>query len=125
MKYLKNVSKSIGIMIALLLVFTLLVTTLNYFNWMGMKMVSIMEIIIPIFTLFVGGLCMGKKSTKKGWLEGVKLACIFLVILILFNYLGLQNKLELKNLIYYFILIASCVFGSMIGISRNPTCSTN
>lgn len=119
MTYLKNASKIIGIMILMLLIFTLFITFFNYFNIIGKKFVSIMEIIIPIATLFVGGFLIGKKSLKKGWLEGIKLGLIFIVILFLFYILGLQSKFELRNLIYYLILIGSSVVGSMLGISKN------
>lgn len=118
MNYLKIIGKTVGIMTLSLLLFTLLITTMNYFNMIGKKGVTILEIISPIITLFIGGLLIGKSSKKKGWLEGLKLALIFISIIILFNYLGLRNHLELKNLIYYLILTMTCMFGGMIGISK-------
>lgn len=117
MKYLKKVLKTVGIMLGILLLLTLIITMFNYWNLINNKVVNIMEIIIPILTLFIGGFIIGKSSNQKGWLEGIKIGIIFLIILVLFNYLGLQNKLEWKSLIYYLILIISSVFGSMFGIS--------
>ncbi len=119
MKYLKTSAKIIGIMIVILLLFTLFITFFNYFNIIGKKMVTILEIIGPILTLFIGGFLIGKESKQKGWLEGLKLSFLFLVLIILFNYLGLHNHLEVKNLIYYLILTITCMFGSMIGINKN------
>ena len=119
MKYLKNIGKIVGIMTLILLILNLMITFFNYFNIMGKKTVTIAEIIIPVITLFVGGFLIGKRSLKKGWLEGLKLALIFLFIMILFNYLGLRNQLEMKNLIYYLILTITCMFGGMIGINKN------
>lgn len=84
----------------------------------GKKTVTILEIVSPILTLFIGGFLIGRVSKQKGWLEGLKLALIFIIFIILFNYLGLRNHLELKNLIYYLILTITCIFGSMIGISK-------
>lgn len=106
-------------MTGILLLFTLFITFFNYFNMIGKKTVTILEIIGPILTLFVGGFLVGKESKQKGWLEGLKLALIFIILIVLFNYLGLKNHLEMKNLIYYLILTITCMFGSMIGINKN------
>ncbi len=119
MKYLKTSVKIVGIMIATLLIFTLLITFFNYFNIIGKKTITILEIIGPVLTLFIGGFLMGKESKQKGWLEGLKLALIFIAFIVLFNYLGLRNHIEMKNLIYYFILTITCMFGGMIGINKN------
>ncbi len=119
MKYLKTSAKIVGIMITTLLIFTLLITFFNYFNMIGKKTITILEIIGPVLTLFIGGFLIGKESKQNGWLEGLKLALIFIILIILFNYLGLRNHIEIKNLIYYLILTITCMFGSMVGINKN------
>ena len=68
--------------------------------------------------MFVGGFIMGKNSKQKGWLEGLKLGLIVLLILVLMNYLILGQSFEVKNLVYYLILLSSTIFGSMIGINK-------
>lgn len=119
MNYLKNIGISMLYIIGFILVLTLLSTALNYFNIIGKNTITVLKIIIPIISLFIGGYYIGKKSNKKGWLEGLKLSLIFSVILIIFNYLGFDNSFEIKNILYYLIIIISCIFGSMIGISKN------
>jgi len=118
MKYLKNVGMDILIMTGLMLIFTLLITTFSYFNWIGKNMVSISEMIIPVICLFTGGIWIGKRSTQKGWLEGIKISLIYIVLLMLLKYLGFHSHIVLKNFLYYGILMISCVFGSMIGINK-------
>jgi putative membrane protein (TIGR04086 family) len=119
MKYAKNLGFSLLFIIGSLLILTLLLTLFNYFNLFSNGLVSTFKIIIPIISLFAGGFFIGKKSSKKGWLEGLKLSLIFTIILILFNLLGLENKLDLKNILYYLIIIISCMFGGMLGINKN------
>lgn len=119
MKYAKNLGFSLLFIIGSLLILTLLLTFFNYFNLFSNGLVSTFKIIIPIISLFAGGFFIGKKSSKKGWLEGLKLSLIFTIILILFNLLGLENKLDLKNILYYLIIIISCMFGGMLGINKN------
>lgn len=104
--------------LGIILVSTLLVTVLNYFNLIGKSIVSVLEIVIPIISIIVSGFIFGKKSSKKGWIEGLKLSLFIVVILILLN-LILKNGIQFKNFIYYFILMFSCVIGSIIGINKN------
>ena len=118
MKKLKNYSISLIICILSILIMTLIITVFSYFNIMSHEVISIFKILFPIISILVGGIILGKNSDKKGWLEGLKLSIIFLIIMLLFNYLGLNNKLEFKNILYYLILIISCIVGSMVGINK-------
>lgn len=118
MKYLKDLGFSLIYIISSILILTLFVTILSYFNIMSDKVVSVFKIIIPIISLLIGGFYIGKKSTKKGFIEGLKLGLIFCVILAIFNYLGLGNSFKVKYLLFYLILIVTSILGSMIGINR-------
>ncbi len=118
MTYIKNLGIAFGFIIGSLLGTTLFVTLLHYVNWINSKTLSILEILIPLFSLFLGGFVLGRKSKQKGWLEGLKLAGLFLIILILFQYLGLQVHFSIKSILFYLLLLVSCVFGSMLGINK-------
>lgn len=118
MEYLKNIGKSLLYIISIIIISTFLITILNYFNIIGTKTMAILKILIILISMFVGGYLIGKSSKQKGWLEGIKLSGIVIVILVLFKYLGLQDKFSLNHLIYYLILIISCTLGSMVGISK-------
>ena len=90
---------------------------ISYFNILKDGGVAIFKIIIPIISLFIGGFLLGKKASKKGWLEGIKIGALCLIFMIIFNYLAYSFSFEVKNLLYYSILIISSIFGSMIGIN--------
>ena len=117
MKYLKKISFSLGIILISIIFFTFVISILYYFKLFNNSSLAIAKIVIPIVSLLLGGFTIGKQSVKKGWLEGLKLSIIFLIFLILFNLLGLHNKIEIKNILYYSIIIISCILGSMIGIN--------
>ena len=121
MNYVKNIGISFGFILGSLFGLTLFFTFLNYINLIGMKTLSIIEIIIPLFSLFLGGFYIGKKSQKKGWLEGLKLSGVFLIILILFQYLGLHIQFIVKTILFYILIIVSCIFGSMLGINKKAS----
>lgn len=118
MNYLKLLGKSFLYIVSILLISTLVITILNYFNIFGSKIVTFFKIVIALISMFVGGFIMGRNSKQKGWLEGLKLGLIVLLILVLMNYLILRQSFELRNLVYYLILLASTIFGSMIGINK-------
>ena len=82
MEYLKKLGFSLGITISSILVLTLLVTVLNYFNLFSEGLVNVFKIIIPIVSLFVGGFLMGKNSNENGWVEGLKFSLVFIILLI-------------------------------------------
>lgn len=118
MKYLKKLGFSFLYTIGTILVLTFIITLLNYFNLISDKSISIFKILIPIISLLIGGFYIGKKSNKKGFMEGLKLGIIFCIILIIFNYLAFDYSFKFKYLLFYIILIISSILGSMIGINR-------
>lgn len=118
MKYLKKLGFSFIYILSTLLIITFIITFLNYFNIISDKIISIFNILIPILSLLIGGFYIGEKSNNKGYLEGLKLGSIFSIFLIIFNFLAFNNSFKLKYLLFYLILIISCIFGSMIGINK-------
>ena len=120
MNYIKNIGISFLYIVGSLLILTFIMTFLSYFNIIGDKFTSFLKLLIPIISLFIGGFYLGKRSTKKGWLEGLKLSLIFIFILIIIE-LFLNISFEIKNILFYIILIFSSILGSMIGISIKKT----
>jgi len=118
MNYLKLLGKSFIYIISILFISTIIMTLFNYIGFFGNKLVTLFKIIIPIISLFVGGFIIGKSSKQKGWLEGLKLGLLVLVILFMINYIFLNQKIEIRNIIFYLILLISTVFGSMVGITK-------
>lgn len=113
MIFLKKISKSILYTIGSILILTIILTILNYFDIFNGTIVKIFKIINLIISILIGSILIGHKSNNKGWLEGLKFGLIMSVIIFLFNYLGLNR---INYLIYIIILITS-IIGGMIGIS--------
>ena len=74
MNYIKNIGISFLFITGIILVLTLLISILNYFNIITGSFLSVFKILTCIISLFVGGFVIGKNSNKKGWLEGLKLS---------------------------------------------------
>ena len=118
MKYLKNLGVSLLYIIVPILVLTFISTLLHYLGLFNNSIMKIVKIIIPIVSMFIGGFIIGKKQGKNGWLEGLKLGLIFLLILTLLNMFGLNGSFSIKMIIYYLILIIATILGSIVGINK-------
>ncbi|MBP3920497.1 MAG: TIGR04086 family membrane protein [Bacilli bacterium] len=116
MRALKNLGISFIYSVIFILGLTLLLTFFNYINFIKDGMFSFFMIFNLVVSIFVGGFIIGKRSTKKGWFEGLKFGIIFLVFLILINILGFNSKLSMKYLLFNIIIIISSIFGGMMGI---------
>lgn len=119
MNYIKNIGMSFIWILSILIGLSIILTLISYFNIIGSKTTTVFKIIIPIISLFIGGIKIGKRSNKKGWLEGLKLSILFIILLLIVSLLIFNNKFEAKNILFYIILIISTMFGSMIGINKN------
>ena len=86
MKFLKNISKSFLYILISILILTFITTIFNYFEIFSYKTINILEIIIIIIAMFLGGYKLGQKSNKKGYIEGIKLGIIFSIFLVIFNF---------------------------------------
>ena len=102
-----------------IIVGTMLITIINYFNIFGVKIVRGLKFILPSVMMVVSSYRLGKMSNKKGYLEGLKLSGI--IVLVFAMLVLLLDKFSLKCLLYYGILTLMGVMGSMIGINRRKT----
>lgn len=114
---LKKIGISLGYLLGVLLLSTLLLVTLYYFNIIGHKTYQVLQFIIPAISFLTGGFAIGKRASQKGWLEGLKLGGVTSLLFLLFTYFGLGQGLNLQNMIYFLIILAVVTFGSMIGIN--------
>ena len=110
-KYLISYAYTLGIIIG----GTFLITVLNYFNIFTSNLTNIIKLIIVIVSMFIGAFLLGKKSLKKGYIEGIKYSIIFIVLLVIINLLFVK-EFNVKLIIYFLIIIISSTFGSMLGI---------
>ena len=112
----KKILNSLMWFFIIMLVGTLIITILHYFNIMNNKTISIIKFIIPMIAMIISSYRLGKVSNKKGYLEGLKFGGIIIFIFIIL--VILLDKLEIKSIIYYGILLLTSIISSMIGINR-------
>jgi len=116
-KYLK----SLLYIFILIILFSIIIGTLNYFNIFSKNTINILELIATVISIFIGSLYLGRISDKKGYLEGIKIGILVIVILLLFKFLGYDKGITWSSLIYYLILLISSILGSVIGINKKSS----
>lgn len=114
---MKNYIKSYIYIIGIILISLIIFTILNYFNVLNGNYFIILIFLSAFISFFVGGFLVGIKADKNGWVSGIKLSTI---LVLLFLILSLIFKLPIKfeGIIYYLLLIASTTAGSMVGINK-------
>ena len=90
---------------------------LTLFNLMHLDSNKILIIIIGSFLMFIIGIITGRNSNSKGYLKGLLVSVISILLLIIIS-LIFKISLNINSLIYYIILVISTIFGSMIGINN-------
>lgn len=104
------------ILLISLLALIFIINTLYYFDIFSLKVSNIVRFIFSILILFFTGKVLGRRVSKNGYLEGVKLGG-FIVLLFFSLSLLFRTKMSINLAIYYLILFMSSVVGSMRGIN--------
>lgn len=112
-KFIKPLLYSLGI----LFILTFIITFLNYIGIISGLPLKIIKMLIPFISYIIPGFMIGKRSDKKGWLNGLEIGLILTLILLFLN-MFLKNEITILFVLYYIGLILSSILGSMIGINR-------
>lgn len=113
---LKNLLFSILYFILFIIIANIFITLFNYFNILNIGIIKILKFLIPISAIAINSYILGKKSVKKGFLEGLKLGSLIVIIFLLITLV--TNTFNYKSLIYYLVMILISILSSMLGINR-------
>lgn len=110
---LKTYLKSYGYLFGIILIGTILLSIINYF----FKIPSILiTVVIPIISLLVASVILGKNCKEKAYIEGVKFSAGYLILITILK-LIFKTAFNYKAIIMYLIILFTCVIGSMIEIN--------
>ena len=112
----KKTIKALSIIFILLFISTLVINILYYFDIINNNTIRYFKMIVSILCFFIGGIYMGKNSPNKGYIYGLRLS---LITIIIFTVMGIIfNNLKLSRLIYFLIVTFCITFGAMLGINK-------
>lgn len=99
-----------------LFLYMMSICLLNYTGLLKLSTISKINYFIIALMFLLEGIKMGKKASKKGFLEGLKLGGITIFVLLILNLIFYRN-FNLYCLMYYVLILASSTIGAMIGIN--------
>lgn len=117
MKYVKDygmtILKFLGFLIGGSVVISLL-----YYLLFSTKVVNVFTFLYMVVVFFLFGFKTGKKTENRGFLAGLKIGFLLLLVLLLFNLVFYQTGFKLIRVIYYMVLLFASVVGATLGINK-------
>lgn len=118
MKQLKLYLKQVLIFLGGMIILSIFLSILNYFGLLVGKTSHIISIIYVLGTSSYIGITCGKNANQKGYLEGLKIGGILILLLIFLNLIFYASAFTLQRIIYYVFILLICIGSSMIGINK-------
>lgn len=110
--YLKSMAYSLGV----ILIGTIIITIFNYFNILTGTLLKVISLFIPIIGIFIGSYKIGKVSSKKGYIEGLKYGLIWVILILIINLI--LKTFTVSSIIYLAVLILISMVAGVLGINR-------
>ena len=117
MSYFKSLLKTLLINFLVIIIGSILITLLYYFNIIPNSIYNIFKLILPILSLFFTTKSFAITAREKGYLEGAKIGALTVIIFIIITSLTKQG-FNLKMTIYFLLLLITSAFGGMVGINQ-------
>ena len=111
----RNYLKSYAYLFGMIIIFTFVLSVGNYFFEFSTK---IIKILIPIISIFISTIVLGKNTKSKAYMEGIKFTSLYVILSIIISLIT-KNPFSFKLIISYVLFILIGVVGSMIGINLN------
>ena len=89
--------------LAPVLILNFILSLLYYFNLIGSGIINYLKLFVATISMLIGGIYIGRRTSKNGWLEGLKVGAEVIVLFFIVSYLAFDKGINIKTIIYYFI----------------------
>lgn len=114
---MKNLLKYLGYYTLFLITLVFITSLLNLIG-VNSTITNFLIFIFNISLFFIFGLKNGKKANNKGYLAGLKVGGLFLLVLLIISLFTSKNLFSLTTIIYYLVLILASTLGGSLGINK-------
>ncbi len=106
--------KYLGLFFLFILIITIIISLINLTN-INTNLISKIGIILSALSFFIISAKASNDFNEKGYLLGLKLGLIMIIILVITNLIIFHSSFKIDCLIYYIILLASSILGGSFG----------
>ncbi|SEP92883.1 TIGR04086 family membrane protein [Piscibacillus halophilus] len=103
--------------IGLMLVGSLVIAIIVNFSTLSSSAFQWISFITSVLVLMVGGFIGGKKTEEKGWLTGAVVGIIYVIGIILYQFLAQDAWMYQNQFLYFLIFVLAAVVGGMFGVN--------
>ena len=119
MENLKKYLISTGFTLGAIVIFTLIISVLNYFELLNDSVINILKLVITAISPLIGGIYIGSHSDRNGYQSGIKFGIVFALLCFILTLIF--RMLSWGFIVLGVIVIAFSMIGSMIGINNRKT----
>ena len=93
---------------------------ISLFNLFGVNsgITSIVLFVCNLVLFFILNYINAYKLKKKGFIEGLLLGVIYVILMIIIKLLLFSSPLNISSIIYYIILLLTSILGGMFGVNK-------
>lgn len=101
----------------LAVIFSLIFSLILRFTTLTESSLSYIILILSFISIFIGGLISGGKGKKQGWLLGGGTGLLYTLIILLFQYLGMDSLFTAREWIQSLCYIIVSMMGGILGVN--------
>ena len=105
---------NIGIFILFMIIIALITSLINL-TGLNTSLINKFSIILTALSFFIISAMASKSLKDKGYILGIKLGLLFVILMVLINFIFFKSSFSIDRLIYYIILIISGILGGSFG----------
>ncbi|RUQ27855.1 TIGR04086 family membrane protein [Peribacillus cavernae] len=111
----------VGAAFALAIVASFIFSILLRFTSINESSLTYVIMAVSFISLFIGGFISGGKGKKQGWMLGGGTGILYMLIVLLFQYLGHDSLFSLKQWIQQGCFVVTAMMGGILGVNMNSS----
>ncbi|MFJ7974777.1 TIGR04086 family membrane protein [Peribacillus sp. NPDC096379] len=111
----------VGVIFILVILFSFIFAMILRFTSVTESSLTYIIMALSFITLFIGGFVSGGKGKKQGLLLGSGTGMLYVLIILMFQYLGHDSLFSLKQWIHQGCFVVTAMMGGVLGVNMSSS----